>query len=189
MTVNTLGYPYLQCTYWCAVRANWCIRYGNLGNALGWATNWAKDGGAVGHTPIVGAIACFQPGVDYAGNFGHVAVVEEVAADGLSFRVSEMDFPVGAGLRETRWAKMQPAPGLRFLYESAAEEDPMPNQAAWARALARSTFVSVLHRIPDEATLENLTNIGLTNPDAMVKQITESVEGKADEAKDLARDK
>jgi surface antigen len=113
-------YPFGQCTWWCADQQPWCMRSGNLGDALDWAANWRSHGGYVTMTPGLGDIACFQPGADGADAvFGHVAVVVKLEAAGF-FMVSEMNGPAGPGHTDDRLCLN--GPGVSFLSEST----PMP---------------------------------------------------------------
>lgn len=114
-------YPFGQCTWWCANQDPWSLRYGNLGNALDWASHWREHGGYVQMTPAVGTIACFQPGSNGAdGVFGHVAVV--IAARGASFSVSEMNGPAGPGRTDDRNCKDNA--GVSFLREFSPPPPP-----------------------------------------------------------------
>lgn len=63
----------------------------NWGNANAWATNAAHDGYLVDHTPSVGAV--MQSG---SGWYGHVAIVESIAANG-DLTISEMNAYVSGG--------------------------------------------------------------------------------------------
>ena len=113
--------PVGQCTWYCAEVDPWCMRYGNLGNALDWAANWRSRGGWVQMTPMVGTIACFQPGSNAADAvFGHVAVVIEVT--GNLFRVSEMNGPSGPGHTDDRGCTNNP--GVSYLVETTPSEEP-----------------------------------------------------------------
>lgn len=93
-------YPPGQCTDGAATWAPWVTRYGNLGNAKDWPHNWAQHGGAEGSTPHVGDLACFQPGVDGAGGFGHVGLV--VGVSGSTFTLREENGPAGLGRTDNR---------------------------------------------------------------------------------------
>jgi hypothetical protein len=67
-------------------------------------------------TPVVGSIACFQPGSNGADAvFGHVAVV--IAVSGNSFVVSEMNGPAGPGHTDDRGCTN--GPGVSYLVENA----------------------------------------------------------------------
>ncbi len=52
------------------------------GSALTWKAAWDRQGWPSGHTPKVGAIIWYAPGVGGAGVSGHVAVVKAVNANG-----------------------------------------------------------------------------------------------------------
>ncbi|MCF3140944.1 CHAP domain-containing protein [Paenarthrobacter sp. AR 02] len=54
-----------------------------LGSALTWKAGWDAKGWPTGHTPRVGAVVWYAPGVGGSDPvFGHVAVVKEVKGDG-----------------------------------------------------------------------------------------------------------
>ncbi|MGL5406581.1 MAG: CHAP domain-containing protein [Propionibacteriaceae bacterium] len=80
----------------------------NWGNANTWGTNAAAAGYIVTHTPTVGSIM-----VSTAGYYGHVAIVESVAADG-SFTISEMNY-AGYNVISTRTLSAHDANYLSFI--------------------------------------------------------------------------
>lgn len=120
-------YPPCQCTWYCANRCPWCLRYGNLTDALNWAREWASHGGVVTGVPTVNSIACFQPGEDEAGAAGHVAVVVAVASGGRAFTVNEVDVPFGNCNVNIRTVAL--VPGIRFLL-NAVPAPPPPSPEA-----------------------------------------------------------
>ena len=102
------------------------MRYGNLGNALDWAAHWRQHGGFVQMTPLVGTIACFQPGSDGADAvFGHVAVVIGVGG-GKDFTISEMNGPKGPGRTDDRVCF--DGPGVSFLREFIPQPPSPPGE-------------------------------------------------------------
>jgi len=87
-----------------------------LGNAAAWAWNAPKYGLRTGTTPVVGATAVFQPGVEGAGGGGHVAHVEVVLGGGW-FIVSEMNFGLnGGGWGRVDWRYAYVTSGVTFIY-------------------------------------------------------------------------
>jgi surface antigen len=60
-----------------------------LGNAGQWAASAAAHGVPVNNTPSVGAVAEWDGGAPGMGAAGHVAVVEQVSADGRSIAISQ----------------------------------------------------------------------------------------------------
>lgn len=123
-------------------------RYGNLGNALDWASNWREHGGFVAMAPTRNTVACFQPGWDGADAvFGHVAVVIEVGG-GKAFTVSEMNGPAGFGHTDDRVCFN--GPGVSFLYENNPTPLPPPippkpkgDPDMWLYQLANGTIYLV----------------------------------------------
>jgi surface antigen len=87
-----------------------------LGNAEAWAWNAPSFGLRTGTTPVVGATAVFQPGVEGAGGAGHVAHVEAVLGGGW-FIVSEMNFSWnGGGWGRVDWRYVYATSGVTFIY-------------------------------------------------------------------------
>src|SRR6185369_8237890 len=84
-----------QCTWYVASRRQIPPKWGN---AAAWYYHAAASGWSVGATPAVAAVA-WTP----SGYFGHVALVEQVSADGSQVYLSEMNYPV-AGRVTHRWA-------------------------------------------------------------------------------------
>jgi len=87
-----------------------------MGNAASWAWNASKYGLRTGTTPVVGATAVFQPGVEGAGSGGHAAHVEVVLGGGW-FIVSEMNFGLnGGGWGRVDWRYAYVTSGVSFIY-------------------------------------------------------------------------
>jgi surface antigen len=83
------GYDYGYCTYYAAARSG---APSNWGNANTWAYYAALSGWTVSSSPRVGAIAQTS-----AGYLGHVAIVEQVSADGSQIIYSDMNGLAGWG--------------------------------------------------------------------------------------------
>ncbi len=90
-------------------------------NARMWTYDAERAGMTTGSRPRMGAVIVFQPGAYGAlAPFGHVAVVNSVAADG-SFTISEMHAPAVARVT-SRWFGARTAramasdPGVSFIY-------------------------------------------------------------------------
>ena len=106
---------YGQCTYW----AN--MRYHELtgmyvawqGNAYQWSYGASAAGWIVSGTPKLHAIVVLQPGVEGAGPYGHVAIVERINADG-SVVTSNWNWAGNWG-NET-YVTFTPGPGVSFVY-------------------------------------------------------------------------
>jgi len=114
-------YPPGQCTYGASEVEPWVERYGNLGNALSWAVNWASHGGVLSNSPVVGSVACFQPGCDGAlAPYGHVAAV--IAVSGNTFTIDEMNGPAGPGRFDDRVCAV--SSGVKFLLEGTPSPVP-----------------------------------------------------------------
>jgi surface antigen len=106
---------YGQCTYW----AN--MRYHELtgmyvpwtGNAFQWSYGASGAGWIVSGTPKAHAIIVLQPGVQGAGYYGHVAIVERINADG-SVLTSNWNWAGNWG-NET-YVTFFPGTGVSFVY-------------------------------------------------------------------------
>jgi surface antigen len=98
------GYARGQCTWYVAGRRQ---VPGNWGNAASWYYHAVGSGWSVGTTPAVAAIA-WTP----AGYFGHVALVEQVSADGKQVYISEMNYR-GVGIKSYRWVA---ASAFKYIY-------------------------------------------------------------------------
>jgi surface antigen len=108
-------FPYGQCTYW----AN--ERYHTLSGAyVPWTTNsdawlWTTRANQyhwnVSSTPTVGAIIDIQSGVQGAGGYGHVAIVEKIV-DSSHVLTSNMNWGAGATVTYITFAV---GPGITFI--------------------------------------------------------------------------
>ena len=89
---DTSAYQFQQCTWWVANRWKTLgLKVDHhMGNGVDWASSAKKLGYPTGDTPRLGAIVSMAGGVLSAslGPYGHVAVVEQIDADG-SIWVSE----------------------------------------------------------------------------------------------------
>lgn len=84
-----------QCTWYVASRRQIPSHWGN---AVSWYYRATSLGWSVGTVPAVAAIAWTPDG-----RFGHVALVEQVSADGSQVFISEMNYR-SVGVISTRWA-------------------------------------------------------------------------------------
>ncbi|MDQ2716248.1 MAG: CHAP domain-containing protein [Chloroflexota bacterium] len=77
-------FAYGQCTYWANMRYHQLTGHWVpwLGNAYQWSAGARASGWVVSATPKVPSIIVLQPGVQGAGGYGHVAVVERINSDG-----------------------------------------------------------------------------------------------------------
>jgi len=142
-----------QCTDWAAQKrpdivesiwaqsiANGVLTPGQPSTIDFTAKNWAALAQAAGltvkNTPVVGAIAVWQPGVDGGVTTGHVGYVESVSASGATFATSEMN-DLGVPYRMIyRTLSSAPLAGRTFIYpppgftpEIAALDKPAFNPA------------------------------------------------------------
>ncbi|MDQ2906926.1 MAG: CHAP domain-containing protein [Chloroflexota bacterium] len=110
-------FAYGQCTYW----AN--MRYHQLsgqwvswrGNAYQWSYGARASGWVVSATPRVPSIMVLQPGVQGAGGYGHVAVVERINSDG-SVYTSNYNWYSNGGWNRLSYVTFQPGPGVSFVW-------------------------------------------------------------------------
>ncbi|HEU5381830.1 MAG TPA: CHAP domain-containing protein [Ktedonobacteraceae bacterium] len=113
----SLNWPVGQCTYW----AN--LRYHTLtghwipwnGNASQWVAGARSAGWTVSTTPHVPSIMVLMPGVQGAGGYGHVAIVESVS--GNTVHVSNMNwYSNGGGFNITSNADFTTGSGTYFVW-------------------------------------------------------------------------
>ncbi len=106
---------YGQCTYWANMRYHQLTGYWVpwLGNAWQWKAGALNYGWVVSATPKVPSIIVLQPGVQGAGWYGHVAVVERINADG-SVLTSNYNW-AGNWAVET-FVTFTPGPGVSFVW-------------------------------------------------------------------------
>lgn len=106
---------YGQCTDWAnrryyALTGKW-IPW--LGNAWQWVGGASASGWMTSSAPHQHAVIVLQPGVQGAGPYGHVGVVEQVNADG-SVLTSNFNW-AGSWARETL-VTFKPGPGVMFVW-------------------------------------------------------------------------
>ena len=112
------GYPYGQCTWWAYTRRH---QLGlPVGSHFGNARSWGESAKALGYwvdgTPRhVGDIIVFAPGQQGAdANYGHVAIVEKINADG-SIEISESNVK-GLGVISNRTFSADDASKLTYIH-------------------------------------------------------------------------
>lgn len=106
-----------QCTYWANLRYQELTGYWVpwLGNAYQWAYGAQVSGWVVSATPIVPSIIVLQPGVQGAGYYGHVAVVERINPDG-SVYTSNYNWYANGGWDTLSYWTFRPGPGVSFVW-------------------------------------------------------------------------
>ena len=113
------GFTYGQCTYWADYRyhqlTGFWVPWG--GNAWEWANGARAYGWIVSSTPHVPSIIVLQPGVQGAGGYGHVAVVERINSDGTVYTSNWNWYANGGGW--ARWSSwnFSPGPGVSFVWK------------------------------------------------------------------------
>jgi len=85
-----------------------------LGNAYQWSYGAAASGWVVSSTPRVPSIIVLQPGVQGAGGYGHVAVVERINSDG-SVYTSNMNWYSNGGWDIVSYVTFTRGPGVSFV--------------------------------------------------------------------------
>jgi surface antigen len=106
-----------QCTYWANMRYHQLTGYWVpwLGNAYEWAYGAKASGWIVSSKPIVPSIIVLQPGVQGAGYYGHVAVVERINSDG-SVYTSNYNWYANGGWDILSYVTFTPGPGVVFVW-------------------------------------------------------------------------
>ncbi|HTI14995.1 MAG TPA: CHAP domain-containing protein [Dictyobacter sp.] len=104
-----------QCTYWADEREYALTGYAVpwSGNADEWPYNAPSYGWEVSQTPILHSIIALEPGVQGAGSYGHVAIVESINSDG-SLTTSNWNWNGSWG--ETTYVTFYPGSGVYFIY-------------------------------------------------------------------------
>ena len=109
-----------QCTYWADLRyhqmtGNWVAW---IGNAYQWKYGaLSAPGWIVSSTPHMPSIIVLQPGMQGAGYYGHVAVVERINSDG-SVYTSNMNWYSNGGWDRISYWTFTPGPGVVFLWHT-----------------------------------------------------------------------
>jgi surface antigen len=104
-----------QCTYWANMRYHALTGYWVpwLGNAYQWAYGGSASGWIVSSKPHVPSIIVLQPGVQGAGYFGHVAIVERINSDG-SVYTSNYNWYSNGGWDILSYVTFYPGSGVTF---------------------------------------------------------------------------
>lgn len=106
-----------QCTYWANMRYHALTGYWVpwLGNAYQWAYGASSAGWIVSSRPRVPSIIVLQPGVQGAGYFGHVAIVERINANG-SVYTSNYNWYGNGGWDILSYVTFYPGSGVSFVF-------------------------------------------------------------------------
>jgi surface antigen len=117
-TSNYDGFTYGQCTYWADFRyhelTGYWVPWG--GDAYEWAYGARASGWIVSSTPHMPSIIVLQPGVQGAGYFGHVAVVERINSDGSVYASNWNWYNNGGGWARLSYWTFYPGPGVTFAW-------------------------------------------------------------------------
>ncbi|MFL5654325.1 MAG: CHAP domain-containing protein [Ktedonobacteraceae bacterium] len=112
------GFTYGQCTYWADLRyhqlTGYWVPWG--GDAYAWAYGARASGWIVSGTPHVPSIIVLAPGVQGAGGFGHVAVVERINSDGSVYTSNWNWYAGGGGWARLSYWTFSPGPGVTFVW-------------------------------------------------------------------------
>jgi surface antigen len=109
-----------QCTYWVDLRYHQLTGYwvNWIGNAYQWKDGaLSAPGWIVSSTPHMPSIIVLQPGVQGAGGYGHVGVVERVNPDG-SVYTSNMNWYANGGWDRISYWTFTPGPGVSFVWHT-----------------------------------------------------------------------
>jgi surface antigen len=114
-TLNRFAFG--QCTYWANMRYHALTGYWVpwLGNAYQWAYGARASGWVVSATPKVPSIIVLQPGVQGAGGYGHVAIVERINSDG-SVYASNYNWYANGGWDTLSYWTFRPGSGVSFVW-------------------------------------------------------------------------
>ena len=106
-----------QCTYWANMRYHQLtgLWVPWLGNAYQWSYGAAASVWVVSSTPKVPSIIVLQPGVQGAGGYGHVAVVERINSDGSVYTSNMNMYANGGGWDIVSYVTYTRGPGVSFV--------------------------------------------------------------------------
>ena|SRR5579864_8458961 len=110
-------FAYGNCTYWADYEYHLDTGYWVqwIGNADQWAYGAQAAGWIVSTKPHIYSIIVLQPGVEGAGYYGHVAVVEKINSDG-SVVTSDMNWYSNGGWNRVSTVVFYPAAGVTFVW-------------------------------------------------------------------------
>jgi len=116
---NLDRFSYGYCTYWANMRYHeltgmWVPW---LGDAYMWSYQASAYNWVVSDTPIVPSIIVLQPGVQGAGDLGHVAIVESINPDGS---VNTSNYNWNAGWNVYQMVVFQQGAGTKFVWHPDA---------------------------------------------------------------------
>jgi surface antigen len=106
-----------NCTYWANMRYHALTGYWVpwLGNAYQWAYGASISGWIVSSKPKVPSIIVLQPGVQGAGGYGHVAIVERINSNG-SVYASNYNWYANGGFDILSYWTFTPGSGVSFVW-------------------------------------------------------------------------
>jgi surface antigen len=109
---------YGQCTYWANYRYHELTGHYVpwLGNAYEWAYQAPNYGWVVSPTPHLPSIMVFQAGVQGAGGYGHVAIVESINGNDIT----TSNWNAGGAWATTTYLVNHPGAGVSFVYYPGA---------------------------------------------------------------------
>ncbi len=118
--LHSLGWPVGQCTYWANLRYHDLTGYWVSwnGNADQWVAGAHMAGWNVSQSPHVPSIMVLMPGVQTAGGYGHVAVVEGINSNGTVHTSNMNWYSNGGGFARESTADFTPGPGTYFVWHS-----------------------------------------------------------------------
>ncbi len=104
-----------QCTFWAAFRYHQLTGHYPpwLGNAGAWAWNASGYGWIVSSRPHLHSIIVLAPGVQGAGGYGHVAIVESINADGS---LTTSNFNWAGNFGRMTYVTFYPGGGVTFVW-------------------------------------------------------------------------
>lgn len=112
------GFTYGQCTFWADYRyhqlTGYWVPWG--GDAYAWAYGAQASGWIVSGSPHVPSIIVLQAGVQGAGPFGHVGVVERINSDGSVYVSNWNWYNNGGGWGTLSYWTFHPGPGVSFVW-------------------------------------------------------------------------
>jgi len=111
---NLNRFFYGQCTYWANMRYHQLTGHWVpwLGNASAWRFQAVSYGWVVSTTPHIPSIMAFDPYVQGAGYYGHVAIAESMNGNDIT----TSNWNAGGAWATTTYITNHPGPGVYFIY-------------------------------------------------------------------------
>jgi len=153
---------------------------GRFGDANNWDNNATTIGFTVNSSPVAGSIVVWEIGAGDSGNYGHVAYVESVNANG-TFNISEYNWNYGDGNYNTRSNLLNETGANFIVFESGSSSCTPPPSGDWI--ISQSCKINQAYTVPANLIVTNsgvltVKNTGSLNIDLVNRKIEVEPNGK-----------